>query len=478
MNLFERVVFAAFSAVWLYGGVLPWTTAAGGEPPLAPVITGQPQSRLVGVGAPVFFGAEASGGQPLACQWYFNGLPLSGATNMVLVIQAARLVDAGVYQLAVNNSAGSTSSARAVLTVAPGPQISAIRVDPSSVTLSFEIQPGTNYLIYASPDLAAWEQIGMAAGDAGLVELKLPRIYGPSSRAFFRMGTSARYRPTPAGMVQIPAGWFTMGDGFGEGDAAERPVHLVFVEALCIDRTEVPKGLWDEVWLWAVAHGFSFDHPGSGKAASHPVHSVSWHDALKWCNARSEREHRSPAYYLDAGRTKVYRDGRVDMPDLYVDWQGGYRLPTEAEWEKAARGGLSGQRFPWGNIISHQQANYYSDGGYSFDLSAGRGYHPGWQAGGFPYTSPVGTFPPNGYGLQDMAGNVWEWCWDAEEAYGGTSQVNPRGPAGGAQRVARGGFWASSAGKGCRLAYRRFSPPEHFDNGLGFRCVLAAKPAG
>jgi formylglycine-generating enzyme required for sulfatase activity len=317
MNLFERVVFAAFSAVWLYGGVLPWATAADGEPPLAPVITGQPQSRLVGVGAPVFFGAEASGGQPLACQWFFNGLPLSGATNMVLVIQAARLVDAGVYQLAVKNSSGSTRSVRAVLTVAPGPQISAIRVDPSSVTLSFEIQPGTNYLIYASPDLATWEQVGMAGGAAGLVELKLPRIAGPSSRAFFRMGTSARYRPAPAGMVQIPAGWFTMGDGFGEGDAAEGPVHLVFVEALCIDRTEVPKGLWDEVWLWAVAHGFSFDHPGSGKAASHPVHSVSWHDALKWCNARSERENRSPAYYLDAGRTKVYRDGRVDMPDLY-----------------------------------------------------------------------------------------------------------------------------------------------------------------
>ena len=130
---------------------------------------------------------------------------------------------------------------------------------------------------------------------------------------------------------------------------------------------------------------------------------------VKWCNARSEKEGLAPCYHTDVARTAVYRTGRVDVTNDMVNWSAnGYRLPTEAEWEKAARGGLVGRRFPWGDQITHSLANYSSDSIYPYDTSPTRGYHPDYQAGGAPYTSPVGNFAANGYGLYDMAGNVYE----------------------------------------------------------------------
>ena len=135
-------------------------------------------------------------------------------------------------------------------------------------------------------------------------------------------------------------------------------------------------------------------------------------------------------------------------------------------WEQAARGG---QRFPWGNTISQGQANYYaypaSSGGYSYDLSP-LGYHPAYQGGGFPYTSPVGSFAANGYGLYDMAGNVWNWCWDR---YG--SQSDPVGPTSGFDRVIRGGSWNHNANY-CRTAKRNDYYPGNIDYNVGFRSVL------
>jgi formylglycine-generating enzyme required for sulfatase activity len=286
-----------------------------------------------------------------------------------------------------------------------------------------------------------------------------------------RVSVTASDDTAPLGMVLIPAGSFVMGDTFSEGDADECPTHTVYVSAFYMDKFEVTKALWDEVYQWAVNHSYSFDNAGLGKAANHPVQTVSWYDCVKWCNARSEMEGRVPAYYTDAGLSTRYRSGQASP---YVNWNAGYRLPTEAEWEKAARGGAAGQRFPWGNTITHSMANYYSYSIYTYDTSPTQGYHPSFQAGGIPYTSPVGDFSLNGYGLYDMAGNVWEWCWDwySRSYYGSSPTSDPRGSTGSA-RVNRGGAWFEDAFNS-RAADRQGNSPSYRYSGLGFRSALAS----
>ncbi|HCP31881.1 TPA: hypothetical protein DIT45_01300 [Candidatus Acetothermia bacterium] len=281
----------------------------------------------------------------------------------------------------------------------------------------------------------------------------------------------------PEGMV-IPAGSFQMGDSFSEGVSDERPVHTVYVSAFYMDRYEVTKALWDEVADWAAAHGYDIKpENGSGKAADHPVHFVTWYESVKWCNARSEKEGLTPAYYTDSSYSMVYRTGSVNIQNDWVKWDAeGYRLPTEAEWEYAARGGAVGHRFPWSdtNTIQHARANYKSALHYSYDTSPTRGYHPDYDNDPMPYTSPVGSFAPNGYGLYDMAGNVWEWVWDwydSDYYYEVSPGRDPRGPSAGSYRVLRGGGWYAYA-YGCRVAVRDYYRPDYCHDGFGFRAVL------
>jgi formylglycine-generating enzyme required for sulfatase activity len=220
----------------------------------------------------------------------------------------------------------------------------------------------------------------------------------------------------------------------------ESPLHTVYVSAFYMDEYLVTKSLWDAVKAWNAGNGYSYDYDGSAKAGTHPVQTVDWYDVVKWCNARSKMEGLTPCYYTNSELTEVYKIGQVRNP--YVNWSAnGYRLPTEAEWEKAARGGVSGHRFPWPDTdtISQSRANYcsYWSGGiprYLYDVNSTNGYHPTFNDGVVPYTSPVGYFPANGYGLYDMAGNVWEWCWDwfLFTYYSTSPQTDPRGPADGA----------------------------------------------
>jgi formylglycine-generating enzyme required for sulfatase activity len=257
-----------------------------------------------------------------------------------------------------------------------------------------------------------------------------------------------------------------MGDTL-DGDANAIPTN-VYVSAFYMDTNLVSWSQWQGVYAYATNHGYGLN-TGAGKAANHPVQMVGWYDCVKWCNARSQQAGKVPVYYTDAGLTKVYTNGEVTV---YVNWGAkGYRLPTEAEWEKAARGGLSGQRFPWGNLISQTNANYLgATGGYSYDLGP-NGYNSIGSIGGTsPATSPVGSFAANGYGLYDMAGNVWQWCWDwyGTPYAGGT---DPRGAASGSNRGLRGGGWSGLAFR-CRAADRNYAYPTYGYAYLGFRSVL------
>ena len=272
--------------------------------------------------------------------------------------------------------------------------------------------------------------------------------------------------PLPSeSFVRIPAGVFAMGNALaasGDGRPNELPPHPVTLGAFQISQHELTKALWDEVRTWAASHGYTDLPAGKGKAPGHPVHSIDWHAVVKWCNARSEKENLTPCYTV-AG--EIYRIGN-NAPDC--DWSAtGYRLPTEAEWEMAARGGLSGKRFPWGDTISHNEANLRNEGAEPYQTGT-TGDHPAYSAGTEPYTAPVGSFAADPSGLSDMAGNVWEWCWDWYGPYPASDLTDPRGAATGTLRVYRGGSWRSHAGD-CRAAARYYSYPGGTYDYVGFR---------
>ena len=348
--------------------------------------------------------------------------------------------------------------------------------------------PGFSSRVCVSDNLADWDRSEsqiesgnpVPTGD-GITETVTVRLKTPintGGQKFIRL----EINQGGADMVQIPAGTFDMGNPLNsaEGASSELPVHAVTLSTFYIDRYEITKTLWDDVRAWGSTHGYTDLPVGSTKGADHPVNSIDWYSAVKWCNARSEKDGLTPAYYTDNSLTTIYKTGVVNVVSAQVNWNtNGYRLPTEAEWEKAARGGQSGQRYPWSLTISRNEANYfvYSTNGntpfYPYDLAPTLGFDPTYNDGVAPYTSPGGSFSPNGYGLFDVIGNVWEWCWDGWDAtyYSSSPSVDPKGPTVTTQRIVRGGGWTNSDARDCRLSTRGNNEPNRVENYNGFRSV-------
>jgi len=257
-------------------------------------------------------------------------------------------------------------------------------------------------------------------------------------------------------LILIPGGTFDMGDTIGDGEPDEQPVHSVTLSDFYMGKTEVTVGQfrqfveatgfqtdaekqgWAWAWTgskWEKVEGASWRNPGFAQGDDHPVVNVNWYDANEFCK-----------------------------------WAG-CRLPTEAEWEYAARNKGQAITYSWGNA---KPAG--NQGGNVADESARKKF-PDWTSfkgydDGYIFTAPVARFDANELGLFDMTGNVWEWCFDWYDAsyYQNSPDNNPQGPASGTARVIRGGSWNSDE-RNCRLSFRGWSSPsvKHVD--FGFRVV-------
>ncbi len=242
----------------------------------------------------------------------------------------------------------------------------------------------------------------------------------------------------PERMVLIPAGTFLMGspESEAERDSDETQHEVTISKDFWMNQYEVTQGEWEAVMG---------SNPSGFKGTNLPVEQVSWYEVIEYCNKRSEQEGLTPAYKINGNNVTWNRNAN------------GYRLPTEAEWEYACRAGTT-TPFSTGNNLTTSQANY--NGNYPYNGNAKGTYRE--------KTTAAGSFAANPWGLYDMHGNVWEWCWDWYGSYESGSQTDPVGAASGSYRVERGGSWGSSAAY-VRSAYRSINSPDGRFNDLGFR---------
>jgi formylglycine-generating enzyme required for sulfatase activity len=236
----------------------------------------------------------------------------------------------------------------------------------------------------------------------------------------------------PAGMVLIQGGTFMMGSPASEPERNDDEVqHSVTVSSFYMGKHEVTQWEWREVME---------NNPSYFKGNDLPVEQVSWHDAVEYCNKRSQREGLTPAYTISGTNVTWHRNTN------------GYRLPTEAEWEYACRAGTT---TPYHTGSSVDSAGWYGEN------SGGK-------------THLVGQKQPNAYGLYDMHGNVMEWCWDWYGKYPFVVQTDPAGPETGSDRVLRGGSWHSIA-RFIRSAVRNFTFSGNRFDLVGFRLARNAE---
>lgn len=244
--------------------------------------------------------------------------------------------------------------------------------------------------------------------------------------------------PEPFGMVLVEGGTLSTSNSL-DGTV---------VETFYIGSYEATWGEWQEVRTWAASNGYDIGSRGDGCAEDHPVHSVNWFDVLKWCNAKSEMEGLMPVYSYNGSTFKQTEpDHTAISQNLSTS---GYRLPQEAEWEFAARGGNQTNGYTYAGSNDLDAVGWYFDnsGGAACDMWSGRG------------TWPMGQKAANELGLYYMSGNVWEWCWDR---YSSTSSY----------RLIRGGSWEDYA-SGCTVSRRGDESPDSRSDGFGFRVARSS----
>jgi formylglycine-generating enzyme required for sulfatase activity len=264
--------------------------------------------------------------------------------------------------------------------------------------------------------------------------------------------------PVLHGEVYVQAGSFQMGSSIGDGD--EKPVHTVSLKSFWMMKTEVTVASWRLFsqksayastaekqgsglvftgGAWAPKKDASWKNPYFPQTESHPVVLVSWYDAVEYANWLSRQDNLRPAYSIK-GTT------------VSCDWSAeGWRLPTESEWEYAARGGSKSRGYTYAGSNDVGIVAWY-------DSTSGSG------------TKPVGIKKSNELGLYDMNGNVWEWCWDWFDNYSAGSRTDPKGPVSGSSRVNRGGSWHVGDSR-TRLTSRSDYAPDSRGSYLGFRLV-------
>jgi formylglycine-generating enzyme required for sulfatase activity len=246
----------------------------------------------------------------------------------------------------------------------------------------------------------------------------------------FSYSASVERPKVPENMIRVEGGTFQMGDTFGDGQSWEKPVHSVAVSSFYMGKYLVTQKEWRDVMG---------TDPSHFKGDDLPVESVTWYDAVQYCNKLSAKNGLDPCYAING--TNVTCDFS----------RSGFRLPTEAEWEYAAKGGRQSRGTEYAGSSSVDEVAWY-----------------GGNSGG--RTHPVGQKRANELGLYDMSGNVWEWCWDWWGNYGPSTETDPQGADSGSNRVRRGGSGDGSA-SGVRAAGRDGYGPGLRYNISGFRVV-------